>query len=83
MYVFISILYSPQLLKLNYRYDLLQLETRGVSHCGLAIYNKKKYLKAKEELWKFKYFTMWKYNLQGNPLKETQKSFKILLKLSN
>jgi hypothetical protein len=33
--------------------------TRGVSHCGLAIYIKK-YLKAKEELWKFKYFTMQK-----------------------
>jgi hypothetical protein len=29
--------------------------TRGVSHCGLAIYIKK-YLKAKEELWKLKYF---------------------------
>jgi hypothetical protein len=26
--------------------------TRGVSHCGLEIYIKK-YLKAKEELWKF------------------------------
>jgi hypothetical protein len=38
--------------------------TRGVSHCGLAIYMKK-YLKAKEEeLWKLKYFTMQKYNLQ-------------------
>jgi hypothetical protein len=37
--------------------------TRGVSHCGLAIYIKK-YLKAKEELWKLKYFTMQKYNLQ-------------------
>jgi hypothetical protein len=37
---------------------------RGVSHCGLAIYIKK-YLKAKEEeLWKLKYFTMQKYNLQ-------------------
>jgi len=34
--------------------------TRGVSHCGLAI----KYLKAKEELWKLKYFTMQEYNLQ-------------------
>jgi hypothetical protein len=43
-----------------------------VSHCGLAIYIKKKYLKAKEELWKFKYFTMQKYNLQKNPLKETK-----------
>jgi hypothetical protein len=31
-------------------------QTRGVSHCGLAI-SIKKYLKAKEELWKLKYFT--------------------------
>jgi hypothetical protein len=43
----------------------------GVSHCGLAIYIKK-YLKAKEELWKFKYFTMQKYNLQNNCLKRNQ-----------
>jgi hypothetical protein len=43
-----------------------------VSHCGLAIYIKK-YLKAKEEeIWKLKYFTMQKYNLQKNPLKETK-----------
>jgi hypothetical protein len=47
------------------------LETRGVSHCGLPIYIKK-YLKAKEELWKLKYFTAQKYNLQKNPLKETK-----------
>jgi hypothetical protein len=33
-----------------------------VSHFGLAIYIKE-YLKAKEELWKLKYFTMPKYNL--------------------
>jgi len=39
------------------------LKTRGVSHCGLAIYIKK-YLKAKEELWKLKYFRMQKNNLQ-------------------
>jgi hypothetical protein len=32
---------------------------RGVSHCGLVIYIKK-YLKAKEELGKLKYFTMQK-----------------------
>jgi hypothetical protein len=43
-----------------------------VSHCGLAVYIKK-YLKAKEEeLWKLKYFTMQKHNLQKNPLKETK-----------
>jgi hypothetical protein len=43
-----------------------------VWHGGLAIYIKK-YVKAKEEeLWKFKYFTMQKYNLpKKNPLKET------------
>jgi hypothetical protein len=47
----------------------------GVSHCGLAIYIDQ-YLKAKEELWKSKYFTAPKYNLQKNPLKEPE-SFKI------
>jgi hypothetical protein len=36
-------------------------KTRGLSHCGLAIYIfLKRYLKEKEELWKFKYFTMQK-----------------------
>jgi hypothetical protein len=43
-----------------------------VSHHGLAIYIKKE-LKAKEELWKLKFFTMQKYNLQKKkPLKETK-----------
>jgi hypothetical protein len=46
-------------------------KTRGASHCGLAIYIKK-CLKAKEKLWKLKYFTMEKYNLQTNHLKETK-----------
>jgi hypothetical protein len=40
----------------------LQLKTKGVSHYGLAIYIEK-YLKLKEELWKFQYFTIQKYNL--------------------
>jgi hypothetical protein len=41
-----------------------QRQTRGVSHYGLVIYMNK-YFKAKEEkLWKLKYFTMQKYNLQ-------------------
>jgi hypothetical protein len=43
--------------------DLNRTKTRGVSHCGLAIYIKK-YLHAKEELWKLKYFNMQKINLQ-------------------
>jgi hypothetical protein len=42
---------------------------KGASHSSLAIYVKK-YLKAKEELWKFIYFTVQKYNLQKNPQKE-------------
>jgi len=45
--------------------------TRDVSHHGLAICIKK-YLKAKEELWKFKYFTMQKYNLQKKSSIETK-----------
>jgi len=46
-------------------------EQGGVSHFGLAIYIEK-YLRAKEELWKFKYFTMQKYNLKKIALKETK-----------
>ncbi len=42
-----------------------------MSHCSLAIYIKK-YLKAKEELWKLKYFTMQKYNLQQKSSKRNQ-----------
>jgi hypothetical protein len=42
-----------------------------MSHSRLAIYIKK-YLKTKEELWKFKYFTIQIYNLQKNPGKETK-----------
>jgi hypothetical protein len=47
-----------------------------LSHPGLAIYIKMYLKKAKEELWKLKYFTMQKYNLQNNPLMK-QQSFKI------
>jgi len=36
---------------------------RDVSYYGFAIYIKN-YFKAKEELWKLKYFTMQKYNLK-------------------
>ncbi len=41
----------------------------GVS--GLTIYIKR-YLKAKEELWKLKYFTIQTYNLQKIPLQEAK-----------
>ncbi len=40
-------------------------------HCGFVIYIKK-YLKAKEELWKFKYFTMQNYNLKKKSSKRNQ-----------
>jgi hypothetical protein len=46
-------------------------KTRGVSHCGLAICIKK-YLEAKEELWKLKYFTIQRYNLQNILLKKSK-----------
>ncbi len=44
-----------------------------MSHSDLAIYIKK-YLKAKEELWKFEYFTMQKYNLEKKSSKGNQKT---------
>jgi len=41
---------------------------------GMALpFALKKYLKAKEELWKLKYFTMQKYNRQKNPPKKKTK----------
>ncbi len=46
---------------------------QGVCDTVALPFTLKKYLKAKEEeLCKLKYFTMQKYNLQKNPLKETQ-----------
>jgi hypothetical protein len=44
-----------------------------VSHCGLVIYIKKNYFKAKEEeLWKFKYFTMPKCKSSKKSSKRNQ-----------
>jgi len=54
----------------------IEARTRGQSHCGPTIHIKK-YLKAKEELWKLKYITMKKYNLQKT-LQKKPKSFKVL-----
>jgi hypothetical protein len=54
-----------------YTPNQLTNKTRGVSHCSLAIYIKK-YLKAKDKLWKFKYFTLQKYNLPKNCFKRDQ-----------
>jgi hypothetical protein len=69
-----SALYHPLL----YKDEAIYSKTRSVPHCGLAIYIQK-HLKAKEELWKLKYFTMPKKkkekkkpNLQKNHLKETK-----------
>jgi hypothetical protein len=38
----------------------LSKKTRGVSHCGLAIYIKKYLKKVKEELWKLNYISSCK-----------------------
>jgi hypothetical protein len=42
----------------------------------------KQYLEAKEEVWKLKYFTMQKHNLEQNPLKETKILQHIIITLS-
>jgi hypothetical protein len=48
-------------------------EQGGVSHCVALPFTLKSICKAKEEeSWKFKYFTMQKYNLQKTPRKETK-----------
>jgi hypothetical protein len=47
------------------------LNKQGVSHI-------KRYVRAKEELWKLKYFTMEKYNNVQKILSKKPKSFKIL-----
>jgi hypothetical protein len=49
---------------------------------ALAIYIKK-YLSAKEELWKFQYFTMQKYNIKKKSSKRNQNpsSYSITLEL--
>jgi hypothetical protein len=57
------------------------LITTGVSHCVLAIYIKR-YLKAKEELWKLKYFTMQKNNLQKSS-KKSQNPLRYCYSISN
>jgi hypothetical protein len=56
-------------------YKMGQASILMVSHHGLAIYYIKKYLKAKEELWKFKYGNSPCKNLifkQTNPSKRNQ-----------
>jgi hypothetical protein len=57
------ILYFPPLSKKKG----LDYKQMGMSHYGLAIYIKK-YLNAKEQLWKLKYFTMQKLLFSKNPL---------------
>jgi hypothetical protein len=58
----------PVVHKMNYANDTFRYPKckQGVCHtCGKTLpFTLKKYLKAKEELWKLKNFTMPKYNLQ-------------------
>jgi len=69
-------------LSLQFLWCRLHHWNKGVCHTvALPFTLIKKYLKAKEEeLWKLKYFTMQKYNLQKILLKKP-KSFKILITL--
>ncbi len=54
--------------KKSKKYIISGCVTRGVA----LPFTLKKYLKAKEELWKLKYFTMQEYNLLKYLLKETK-----------
>jgi hypothetical protein len=45
---------------------------QGACHTMALPFTLKSILRQKEELWKFKYFTMQKSNIQKNPLKETK-----------
>jgi hypothetical protein len=54
----------------------MSIQTRGVSHCGLAIYIKK-YLKAKQELWKHSNISPCKNIIFKTILSKKPKSFKI------
>jgi hypothetical protein len=56
------------------------MKTRGVSRCGLAIYILK-YLRAKEESWKLKYFIMQKHNLQKTILQRKPKILQEIITL--
>ncbi len=49
-----------------------QKRKQGMCHTLAYPFTLKTYLKAKEELLKLKHFTMQKYNLQTNPLKQTK-----------
>ncbi len=51
----------------------LNKEQQGVCRHFVALpFTLKSYRKPKEELWELKYFTMQRYNLQKNPLKEAK-----------
>jgi hypothetical protein len=52
--------------------QIFRQNNKGVCHTVALPFIYFNYLKAKEEWWKFKYFTMQKYNLQKNPLQETK-----------
>jgi hypothetical protein len=60
--------------EINFNDISLSLRASGcVTLWPCHLHEKSMYLKAKEEeLWKLKYFTMQKYNLQKNLLKENQ-----------
>jgi hypothetical protein len=54
---------------------------QGVCHTMASPLTFKKYLKAKEELWKLKYFTMQKYNLPKKTSKRNQNRSRYIIPL--
>jgi hypothetical protein len=56
---------------------------KGVCHTVALPFTFKKYLKAKEELWKLKYFTMQKYNLQKKSSKRNQNPSRYYSSITN
>ncbi len=56
---------------------------QGVLHIVALPFTLKSILRQKKEFWKFKYFTMQKYNLQKNPLQQTKILQDIITSITN
>jgi hypothetical protein len=70
---------SPQCQKNEHHQNKMVTHLQRACHIvALPFTFFKKNLKAKEKLWKLKYFTMKKYNLKKKPIKKKPKYFKIL-----
>jgi hypothetical protein len=63
---------------LNGSREVHGINNKGMCHAVALPFTFKKYLTAKEDIWKLNYFTMQKYNLQKKILQKKPKYFKIL-----